>query len=80
MALLRCTDCGTIVSSRAAICPACGCPIDLCVLHIFSWGFERAPFYFLKLWEYIFWQNIKKLPKGILIFLKFLTILYLTAK
>lgn len=28
MALVKCPDCGKLVSDRAAICPVCGCPAD----------------------------------------------------
>lgn len=28
MALISCADCGGSVSSRAAVCPRCGCPVD----------------------------------------------------
>lgn len=28
MALVKCPDCGKMVSSRASACPACGCPIE----------------------------------------------------
>ncbi len=28
MALINCTECGHLVSSKATSCPACGCPIE----------------------------------------------------
>lgn len=28
MALIKCSECGNTVSSRATVCPQCGCPIN----------------------------------------------------
>ena len=28
MSLMKCVECGGIVSSKAAACPHCGCPIE----------------------------------------------------
>ncbi len=28
MGLVKCPDCGNMVSERAAACPTCGCPAD----------------------------------------------------
>ena len=35
MGLIKCPDCGNMVSDRAAACPSCGCPAD---------AFGSAPF------------------------------------
>lgn len=29
MSLLKCTECGGMVSSKAAACPHCGCPVEI---------------------------------------------------
>lgn len=28
MALIKCTECGHMVSDKASMCPNCGCPIE----------------------------------------------------
>lgn len=34
MALIKCTECGSKVSTKASTCPKCGCPVDI-LLEVF---------------------------------------------